>query len=76
MEFIRQAWTLILLTIIIGILLCIANDLNLIKEERIMRVTEIKHIANIDHFYGNLPTGEIIDGTTQIHKAKPEQRSK
>jgi len=59
-----------------GIMVCCFKMLHFVKiivEERISKVTEIHHIANIDHFYGDLPTGEIKNGT---NRSKIQSRKK
>lgn len=57
----------LLFTIVIIVLLfTIISQLDTIIDDRTSRVTEINHIAYIEHFYGNLPTGEIRNGDNKL----------
>ncbi len=44
-----------LLGCIIAILVQIAIDTDTLVTDKTLRVTEVKHIAHIEHYYGDLP---------------------
>ena len=68
-----EKFTFLLLIIgifITNILTC--NSLQTLVKDRTSRVTEVKHIANIEHFYGNLPVGDVYNepSTNKIRTIK------